>query len=119
MDCSKQPNTSSLTLSEIPRTSPTYFSITPGNKILYYSDDYLSYRKNFAVWLSDQTASQATSQILQIKFNPESKTLDLRKVVVYGASYLLYPVTIAIDIVTAPFVLAFVWIVFPRNFEVF
>ncbi|WP_061249333.1 hypothetical protein [Leptospira alstonii] len=111
IDCSKQPNTSSLTLSEIPRTPPTYFSISPG-KIHHDFDYYLSYRKNVAVWLSDRTASQTTSQILQIEFNPEIKTFHLGKVAVYGASYLMYPVTIAIDILTAPIVLAALWLTF-------
>lgn len=105
IDCSKQPNTSSLTLSEIPKTSPTYFMISSKNvyAIGYYFYNY--YRKNIAVWLSDQTSSQTTSQILQIEFNPQSKTFDLGKAVVYGASYLMYPVTIAIDIFFTPFVL--------------
>ncbi|WP_061243307.1 hypothetical protein [Leptospira interrogans] len=112
IDCSKQPNISSLTVSEIPRTLPTYFSITPGK--MHYNSPYFyhAYRKNFAVWLADPTGSQTTSQIVQIEFNPESITFNFRNVIVYGASCLLYPVTIAIDIVTAPFVLTALFLTF-------
>ncbi|EKR65461.1 hypothetical protein LEP1GSC036_2808 [Leptospira weilii str. 2006001853] len=94
-NCSKQPNSKLLSLSEIPKSPPTYFSAQQG-WALYYS------RKNYAIWLSEATPTQTISPIVQIRFEPSFKKFSFKNVIEYGLIYFLYPFTIVFDLVATP-----------------
>ncbi|WP_078126075.1 hypothetical protein [Leptospira alexanderi] len=100
-DCSKQPDSKSLSLSEIPKSPPTYFSTTRG---WTYANSSL---KNYAIWLSEPPPTQTISPIVQIKFEPSFKTFSPWNVVGYGLTYLMYPFTIVIDVLATPFIIAY------------
>nr|WP_228005328.1 hypothetical protein [Leptospira borgpetersenii] len=100
-DCSKQPDSKSLSFSEIPKSPPTYFSAQRG-WALYYS------RKNYAIWLSEPSSTQTISPIVQIRFEPSFKKFSPGNVVKYGLIYFLYPFSIVFDVFgTAVYFLCF------------
>lgn len=99
-DCSKQPDSKSLSFSKIPKSPPTYFTVGK-----HWEN---TSRKNYAIWLSESSSTQTISPIVQIRFDPYSKKFSPMKAVEYGLTYLLYPVTIVLDVLTTPFVVAYV-----------
>ncbi|QCO36946.1 hypothetical protein FH584_08315 [Leptospira interrogans] len=111
-DCSQQPNSESLSLSKIPKSPPTYFSTTRG-WIYTHSRD-----KNYAIWLSEPSPTQMISPIVLISFDPSFKAFSPANLVAYGLSYLLYPFTIVIDVLTTPILIVYFTYAF-RNFDGF
>lgn len=109
-DCSKRPDSKSLSFSKIPKSPPTYFTVGK-----HWEN---TSRKNYAIWLSESSSTQTISPIVQIRFDPYSKKFSPMKAVEYGLTYLLYPVTIVLDVLTTPFVVAYVAYVL-RDFDGF
>ncbi|EKP13255.1 MULTISPECIES: hypothetical protein [Leptospira] len=107
-DCSKQSNTKLLTVSEIPQTPPIYFVTIP-EPFAYSQRSASAY---YAVW---SASTQTSSQILYITFNPRSRSISPTNIIYYGLGYLLYPFTIVADVVSAPFVLAYIIYLFNKH----
>ncbi|ALE40629.1 hypothetical protein KQY10_06820 [Leptospira interrogans] len=101
-DCSQPPTSKLLSLSEIPRTPPTYF-IAEGWGAWGEKDrktgKTASLTMAIAVWLYESKSTRKGSSIVEIEFFPEIKQFSPRNAIAYGMCWLLLPFTLAIDIV--------------------